>query len=321
MATVTVIKGNPLEVEYARPDILLVANINASGLHSFGYLSSLLAKYPYANVFTERKKHEKENWATYATRDTPGSIVFRQPPPTSHGATQPPVCLLVSQYGDFAPQPATMEDFKVSHNDPHHQKSLLRDTASNRRVYFSSALYQLYLHLKKTIDSGIDCPIKTVVIPYLAGTTHLKSWNEHYMPLVKSFANTLFQRCGIRVCVVMSRTISYLMKENKDLDVCCSFSDSLSDVHVCDNLNSFYTMVKWEQAEAQEQQQHVESMFISSTKMKREVPSHLPESEQVKPKPSKKKKRDTSLPPATSIPEPMDEDVVDTQFFESVLTI
>ena len=249
MVAPTIIKGNLLDIEYFSAQNLLVCTTHCAGLSAYGYVAGIFKKYPHANIIKDRRRYKQENWANKNTRASPGTSIICHPPleaiQTSNNHQDPSVAVLFTQYGDFGPHPDTSDDFKVSHSDHEHKINLLHDTVEQRKVYFRLALINLLEKLRQDCRYEPLCNIRTVTFPYLCGTSNLSQFNRYYMEDLNRFANTLYVDTGIKTIIVMSKTISYIMRENKDIADYCYFTGATTNIHTCDNYDAYKVMCKY----------------------------------------------------------------------------
>lgn len=140
----SVIKGDLL----CAPQQVIVHQINCLCIRPHGLSAAVAARFPYANVYGQRRQVGRQNFAVEADRGTPGDIAVRTPDP-SKGEAGPTVVGLYGQYDYGRPG--------RSWRTPAHL-----DTASMRREWFVASLERLAEYM---VERGLV----SVAFPYAIG--------------------------------------------------------------------------------------------------------------------------------------------------------
>ena len=243
MTCLFLVKGSPLDPIFNKVNILLTISTHTSDPTRNRLARKILQKYPYANTTSLRNSLEDENTRQHSHRETPGkTLVFT---PTEYdGLYQPTIATMITQFNDSSNNPST-EEYNSLHPHLNYQHNLLRNDAEKRHCDFIMCLLDIHDHIERHIHHDLP-PINTIIFPYLIGCPNLKEWNTKYLPQIKHFSQQCYEKFKIRTLITISKTVSELITENKEFDYMCNFTESFSDLPLCDTYSSYKSISNWE---------------------------------------------------------------------------
>ena len=173
-----IIRGDLLDGNWTH----IVHQCNCLTVYPYGLSKSISDQYPYADIYSFRKKLGNRNLATEDTRGIPGTIVVAEPP--SNGVI---VFNFLAQYEKGKP---------LKYQNSSIDATSLLDTSENREKWFASCLSVMEM-------VGIQkYQIKVLAFPDHIGCGLAGGNWEHYKNMIDEFAVRVRSQ-GTIVCIVL----------------------------------------------------------------------------------------------------------------------
>jgi len=200
MSALKVLKDYFYKSEYTSRNLCIVTSTNAITCKNFGFTKYVMRAYPYGNVAELRYIDDEIGSAESASRGREGSLEIRS---LHEDNNTPKIATIITQYGiglPFYENKVAQNSFR-STSDEDHAKRLRNDTTDLRIRIFDDCLIKLLCEIRKQEHSNI----KVIFFPIGIGRGGRADgiWMKYYLPLLKSFAESISLQ-KVLTCLLMS---------------------------------------------------------------------------------------------------------------------
>lgn len=194
MAGFTIIRGEITAEQFDRDDVAICYIVNGTSVYNYGLSAALADKYPYADIYSARKKLYSLNRARVESRNQVGEVfIFKEP-------NRPFIIALVAHFGSGEPIESNLknQEYMKTSTDSHFVAGIKLDTL-NGRVDGLKRCIQCLSHQLASI------PISTLYIPAGTGSTlRGDTWEKKYIPVFEQLVHSA-QENNIRIVIVDRR--------------------------------------------------------------------------------------------------------------------
>lgn len=193
--------GSVLEKIFHTKHSCIIVNGNSTGVETYGTLKRVYTYYPFSDVISSRRRLYGLERAVRDDRAPVGGVFVRKP--LSHPYNEgPSVATIISQFG-FG-KPIDERERKNANNtskDLHFVQNLEKDGVEMRIGNFKRCMDSLMKEAIKKENEDINLYLITAGV----GRGGLVDcvWLDHYLPIIRDFANTL-SLYSIRVVLCIS---------------------------------------------------------------------------------------------------------------------
>jgi len=200
MSALKVLKDYFYKPEYTSRNLCIVTSTNAITCKNFGFTKYVTKLYPYGNVAELRYIYDEIGSAEPTSRGREGSIEMGC---AREEINTPKIATLITQYGiglPFYQNNVAQTTFRCT-LDQDHARRLRNDTTDYRIRIFDDCLIKLLCEIRREEHSNI----KVIFFPIGIGRGGRADavWMKYYLPLLKSFAESISVE-NVVTCLLLS---------------------------------------------------------------------------------------------------------------------